>query len=78
MATGIEFARTSGGYPSLPPFLWLHYKDPALLAERMRMPGSGGESRADVAILIGIKVRFLALIVLPARQVLAVSDSLGG
>jgi len=22
--------------------LWLHYKDPALLAERMRMTGSGG------------------------------------
>ena len=58
--------------------LWLRFRDPALLAERMRMPGSGGESRADVAILIGIKVRFLALIVLPARQVLAVSDSLGG
>ncbi len=23
-------------------FLWLHYKDTALLAERMRLPGSGG------------------------------------
>jgi len=45
---------------------WLHYKDPGLLAERMRMPGSGGESRPDVAILIGIKVCFLALIVVPA------------
>ena len=36
--------------------LWLHYKDPRLLAERMRMPGSGGESRSDMAILIGVKV----------------------
>ena len=45
---------------------WLRFKDPALLAERMRMPGSGGESRSDVAILIGIKVCFLALVVLPA------------
>jgi protein-S-isoprenylcysteine O-methyltransferase Ste14 len=45
-------------------FLWLLYKDPALLAERIRMPGSGGESRADVAILIGVKVGFLAWIVL--------------
>jgi len=40
-------------------FLWLHYKDPALLAERFRMPGGGGESRADMAMLIGIKVCFL-------------------
>jgi protein-S-isoprenylcysteine O-methyltransferase Ste14 len=49
--------------------LWLHYKDPALLAERMRMPGSGGESRSDVAILIGIKLCFLALIVVPPLDV---------
>jgi hypothetical protein len=49
--------------------LWLRYKDPALLAERMRMPGSGGESRADMAILIGIKVCFLASIVVPALDV---------
>ena len=49
--------------------LWLHARDPALLAERFRMPGSGGESRDDVAILIGLKVCFLALIVLPALDV---------
>jgi protein-S-isoprenylcysteine O-methyltransferase Ste14 len=49
--------------------LWLRSKDPALLAERMRMPGSGGESRSDLAILIGIKVCFLALIVVPALDV---------
>jgi protein-S-isoprenylcysteine O-methyltransferase Ste14 len=45
-------------------FLRLYLKDPALLAERMRLPGSGGESRADTAILIGIKVGFLAWFVL--------------
>jgi len=45
--------------------LWLHYRDPALYAERFRMPGSGGESRSDLAILIGMKVCFLALFVVP-------------
>ncbi len=49
--------------------LWLRSRDPALLAERYRMPGSGGESRSDLAILIGIKVGFLALIVVPALDV---------
>ena len=50
-------------------FLWLHYKDPALLAERMRMPGSGGQSRSDVAILIGVKVGWIAWIVLSPLDV---------
>ncbi len=50
-------------------FLWLHYKDPALLAERMRMPGSGGESRADMAILIGVKVGVIAWVVLSPLDV---------
>jgi protein-S-isoprenylcysteine O-methyltransferase Ste14 len=50
-------------------FLWLHYKDPGLLAERMRMPGSGGESRADMAILIGVKVGWIAWIVLSPLDV---------
>ena len=49
--------------------LWLRSRDPALLAERMRMPGSGGESRSDLTILIGIKVCFLAFIVVPALDV---------
>ena len=49
--------------------LWLRFRDPALLAERMRMPGSGGESRADMAILIGIKVCFLASLVVPSLDV---------
>jgi len=46
--------------------LWLYYKDPALLVERTRLPGTGGESRADVAILLAIKVGFVAWIFLPA------------
>ena len=46
--------------------LWLHYNDPALLAERLRLPGSGGESRTDMAILIALKVCFLASIIVPA------------
>jgi protein-S-isoprenylcysteine O-methyltransferase Ste14 len=49
--------------------LWLRSRDPALYAERFRMPGSGGESRADLAIFIGIKVCGLALIVVPPLDV---------
>ncbi|MFZ1131717.1 MAG: isoprenylcysteine carboxylmethyltransferase family protein [Terriglobales bacterium] len=49
--------------------LWLYYRDPALLAERFRMPGSGGESRADMAILIGIKIGFLGWIVVSPLDV---------
>jgi protein-S-isoprenylcysteine O-methyltransferase Ste14 len=50
-------------------FLWLRFRDPALLAERLRMPGSGGESRSDVAILLGVKIGWLAWIVLPPLDV---------
>ena len=49
--------------------LWLYYKDPALLVERTRLPGSGGESRGDVAILLAIKVGFLAWIALSPLDV---------
>ncbi|MGO9086013.1 MAG: methyltransferase family protein [Candidatus Sulfotelmatobacter sp.] len=49
--------------------LWLYYRDPELYAERFRMPGSGGESRSDLAILIGIKVCFLAWLVVPRLDV---------
>ena len=49
--------------------VWLRSRDPALLAERMRIPGTGGESRSDLAILIGIKVCGLAWIVVPALDV---------
>jgi hypothetical protein len=45
--------------------LWLRSRDPALLAERFRTPGSGGQSRADLAIFIGMKVCFLAFVVVP-------------
>lgn len=50
-------------------FLWLYYKDPTLVAERMRMPGTAGQSRADMAILIGVKVGWIAWIVLPPLEV---------
>ena len=56
---GIWFAASMGGC-----LLWLRYKDPALLAERMRTPGTGGESRSDLAILIGVKLCSIAWIVL--------------
>ena len=45
---------------------WLYYKDPALLAERYRRPGTGGQSRADEFIVYGIVIGFVAWIVLPA------------
>jgi protein-S-isoprenylcysteine O-methyltransferase Ste14 len=49
--------------------LWLRYRDPALYAERFRMPGSGGESRSDLAIVIGAKLGFIAWMVLSALDV---------
>src|SRR5208283_2171322 len=50
-------------------YLWLRFRDPALLAERMRMPGSGGESRADMAILFATKLCFLASLFVSALDV---------
>ena len=50
-------------------FLWLYFKDPALLAERMRRPGTGGESRSDLTVLIAIKTIWLAWMVLPSLNV---------
>ncbi len=50
---------------------WLYVKDPALLAERYRRPGSGGQSWTDQAIvyLIGIGfVAWIALMPLDARR----------
>ncbi|HTZ60414.1 MAG TPA: isoprenylcysteine carboxylmethyltransferase family protein [Acidobacteriaceae bacterium] len=41
-------------------YLWLRLRDPALLAERMRRPGSGGESRSDMAILFALKLCYMA------------------
>ena len=49
--------------------LWLRAKDPALLAERFRMPGTGGESRSDLAIVIGLKLCWLAFFIVPPLDV---------
>ncbi|HTQ55031.1 MAG TPA: isoprenylcysteine carboxylmethyltransferase family protein [Bryobacteraceae bacterium] len=57
---GLWFAACAGGS-----MLRLYFKDPALLAERMRRPGSGGQSRADLAILIGVKLGTAAWFMLP-------------
>jgi len=42
--------------------LWLYRNDPALLAERYRRPGTGGQSRKDQAIVYGIVILFAAWI----------------
>jgi protein-S-isoprenylcysteine O-methyltransferase Ste14 len=44
---------------------WLYRNDPALLAERYRTPGSGGQSRADELIVYGLLLGFVAWIVVP-------------
>jgi protein-S-isoprenylcysteine O-methyltransferase Ste14 len=44
---------------------WMYLKDPALLAERLRRPGTGGQSRADLVILVSVKVAFLIWMILP-------------
>jgi len=46
--------------------VWMLTRDPGLLAERLSWPRRGEESRADMAILLGIKVDAIALLVLPA------------
>jgi len=50
-------------------YVWLRLRDPALLAERMRKPGSGGESRSDMAILFGMKLCFMASLFVSALDV---------
>jgi protein-S-isoprenylcysteine O-methyltransferase Ste14 len=44
---------------------WLYRRDPALLAERYRRPGSGGQPGADRLIVAGLVVGFAAWIALP-------------
>jgi protein-S-isoprenylcysteine O-methyltransferase Ste14 len=44
---------------------WLYRRDPALLAERYRKPGSGGQSRADRYIVYGLLLGFIAWIAVP-------------
>ena len=43
---------------------WLAYRDPGLLAERYRMPGTGGQSRRDRRIIYLVMVGFVAWIAL--------------
>jgi protein-S-isoprenylcysteine O-methyltransferase Ste14 len=50
---------------------WLYRKDPSLLAERYRRPGSGGQSRIDAVIVYLLLIGFLgwvALMPLDARR----------
>jgi protein-S-isoprenylcysteine O-methyltransferase Ste14 len=45
---------------------WLRRKDPALLAERYRAPGTGGQSGWDRAVVVGLGLGFFAwLVVMP-------------
>jgi protein-S-isoprenylcysteine O-methyltransferase Ste14 len=44
--------------------VWLYLKDPALLAERYRRPGTGGQKRRDQVIVYAIAVGFASWIVL--------------
>ncbi|HEX4460236.1 MAG TPA: isoprenylcysteine carboxyl methyltransferase, partial [Polyangia bacterium] len=43
---------------------WLYVKNPALLAERYRKPGTGGQSRRDQIIVYLLGVGFMAWIAL--------------
>ena len=43
---------------------WLARKDPALLEERFRMPGTGGQSRRDLVMISLLTVGFVAWIAL--------------
>lgn len=49
--------------------LWLRSRDPALLTERFRLPGTGGESHIDVAIVIVMKLCWLAFFIVPPLDV---------
>ena len=49
---------------------WLRRKDPALLAERYRAPGTGGQSGWDRAVVVGLGLGFFAwLVVMPLDRV---------
>ena len=51
--------------------VWLYRKDPGLLAERYRSPGSGGQKRWDRLVVYGIVLGFvvwIAIIPLDARR----------
>jgi protein-S-isoprenylcysteine O-methyltransferase Ste14 len=44
---------------------WLYRRDPALLVERYRQPGTGGQSPADARIVYGLLLGFIVWIVIP-------------
>jgi protein-S-isoprenylcysteine O-methyltransferase Ste14 len=45
---------------------WLYFKDPALLAERYRKPGSGGQKGWDTLVVYGLTAGFIAwLVIMP-------------
>jgi protein-S-isoprenylcysteine O-methyltransferase Ste14 len=43
--------------------VWLYRKDPALLAERYRRPGTGGQSRGDQLMIYAVAIGFIAWII---------------
>jgi len=45
-------------------FVWLYRHDPALLLERYRRPGTGGQNRRDMVVLYLLVLGFIAWIVL--------------
>jgi protein-S-isoprenylcysteine O-methyltransferase Ste14 len=45
--------------------VWLYRKDPALLAERYRRPGTGGQSRADRWVVHGLTFGFFVWLAIP-------------
>lgn len=46
--------------------IYMYIKDPALLLERSRMPGTGNEKRWDIYVIIGIETAFFAwLVIMP-------------
>ncbi len=49
---------------------WLYRRDPALLAERYRKTGTGGQSRGDAFVVRGLFVGFFLswIVVAPARR----------
>lgn len=44
---------------------WLYRKDPALLAERYRKPGSGGQSRKDAMLVYAVMLGWVVWIAIP-------------
>src|SRR6184192_3450110 len=49
--------------------VWMHVYNPALLAERSRMPGTGGQRGWDVVLIFAIMLAWIAWLVLPPLDV---------